>query len=145
MTYKVSTSDQMLATNVIHFTPILRAAGLPLCTRSTSVRPERSEGLIQVGPFAALRANGFGGHDLQSLNKCQRFRVARRANGIGFDDLQVSTSVQMLATHVIHFTLILRDAGLQLGTRSTSVRPERSEGFDPGRTLRCAQGKRIRV
>ena len=35
MTYKASISAPMLATNVIHFTRILRDAGLPLGTRST--------------------------------------------------------------------------------------------------------------
>ena len=53
---------------------------------------------------------------------------------------KVSTKSQMLAVNVIRFTPILRAAGLPLGTRSTSVRPERSEGFDSGRTLRYAQG-----
>ena len=51
---------------------------------------------------------------------------------------EVLITAPLLATNVIHFSRILRDAGLPLGTRSTSGRRERSEGFDSGRTLRSA-------
>ncbi|MBC7709310.1 MAG: hypothetical protein H7203_04560 [Rhizobacter sp.] len=51
----------------------------------------------------------------------------------------------MLITNVIHFTRTLRDAGLPLGALKPPFALSGSEGFDAGRTLRCAQGERFRV